>query len=155
MNLIEPSKPTTPLSISILDIDSNTNQKVPTTTTTTMTAPTNRHHYSSFQTFQTPTTHQALKQRTNLIDDDDPLNKIFKTSNSSISKLYSGKKKPAGSLIVPKLFDICKKVLAESLDTLHIRISNYSKFIFRFIYFLMNYILILVFRSEKHFPDAI
>lgn len=67
--------------------------------------------------------------------DDEALASILKQKQSKRT-LYTGRKvNPAGSLLrVPKLFDLAQRSLIESIDDLAIKISNYSKKCFSYLF---------------------
>jgi hypothetical protein len=62
------------------------------------------------------------------ITDDDALSKIMKQKGQHKQILYTGKRNMNGNLaVVPKLFDMCVRVLTGTLNELPNRISIYSK----------------------------
>ncbi len=73
------------------------------------------------------------KEVNTCITDDDALSKIMKQKGQHKQILYTGKRNMNGNLaVVPKLFDMCVRVLTGTLNELPNRISIYSKSHFLF-----------------------
>ncbi len=89
-----------------------------------------------------PATTTTIKNR--LLSDDEALSKILKSKHSA-RMLYTGRKHV--DTHVPKLFELCSRVLVENLDDLPCRINYYSKYIidlFRNSYIIQNILSLII-----------
>lgn len=122
-----------PLPTISLDTLLDLNEFKPTTTTTTTThKPVQSNGYSTISNTNNSSSSSSApaapqhKYGKNLLKDDEDLSRIMKSKHSA-RVLYTGRKNfdPSNNQ-VPKLFDLCTKVLIENLDILPNRIYHYN-----------------------------
>jgi hypothetical protein len=80
---------------------------------------------------------QSLDQLSN---EDEVLSRIMKQKQSK-RMIYTGRKtenSSSQSIQIPRLYDVCVRVISENLDDLHKKISIYSKLITIFFSFIFN-----------------